>query len=422
MTAFFSARHRLVAVVVVILAIYAWEAHARRQFNPTPASQGDQGAYLAFARQMQESGYTAVGERNRMPVFPFLLSLIHRPGVNEEESLARAQAFNVNLSILLLLLLFFFFRKVFPPFYAVALLVSTAFGVFLYRAPLAQCEVLFYCLTFCAFFLLARMLVTPRWWVASLSGIALGAAYLTKASILPAIALWSALFAAQTIWQRPRRLWQRFGLLALVLFVFLVVIFPYIRTSKQLYGQYFFNVNSAFVMWCDSAEQEWAFFRLYQAHGGLTGIPSDQIPSPANYWRQHSLAQMAQRLAHGVWHLSTQHALALGYYKFLFALAIAIAILCVRHWRRLLEIIAQQPFAAVFCLLFPLLYLLLFAWYEAIVSDTRFTLMLFLPVIFSASVLALRLGRDRSFAPLLAGILISLALIDIAYNGFRALP
>src|SRR3954451_23835749 len=94
----FVRRRGIAALVLAILVIYALEAHARRQLMPTSASLGDQGAYLAYAQQMAESNYAVIGARNRMPIFPFLLSLIYRPGESEAQFLARAQAFNVNLS------------------------------------------------------------------------------------------------------------------------------------------------------------------------------------------------------------------------------------------------------------------------------------------------------------------------------------
>src|SRR3954468_13016907 len=89
----FLRRHGGMLAVLLILVIYGFEAHARRQFAPTPATQGDQGAYLADAVRMYETNYAAVGERARMPVYPFLLSLIYEPGLTEEKFLERAQTF-----------------------------------------------------------------------------------------------------------------------------------------------------------------------------------------------------------------------------------------------------------------------------------------------------------------------------------------
>src|SRR5262245_62570348 len=132
-------RSGLFLLVLAILTLYGIEAHGRRRMTNTPANQADQGAYLAYAQRMHDTHYAGVGERNRMPIYPFLLSFIYRNGLSQDEFLERAQVFNVNLSIVLLFLFFLIARRFFPPLHAVALLVMTAFGVFVYRAGLVQC-------------------------------------------------------------------------------------------------------------------------------------------------------------------------------------------------------------------------------------------------------------------------------------------
>lgn len=432
----FLRRRGVALLVLLILTIYGFEAHARRRLMSTPASLGDQGAYLAHAQQMQETGYTYVAERNRMPVFPFLLSFIYRPNLSEAEFLTRAQAFNVNLSIALLLLIFLVFRKFFSALHAVALLAATAFGMFLYRAGNAQTEVLYYSVSFCAFVLLLRMFITPRWWLAAVAGATVGLAHLSKASVLPAFGVWGAVFAAQTLWSfRARRdqdsgdSWRRLGMLLLAIATFLAVVWPYIQTSKRIYGQYFFNVNSNFVMWCDSSTEGWEFLHDYGYGAKWRELPPDQIPSPAKYWREHSIGQIAYRVVHGLRRLATQNAMAIGYYKFVVAFVAAGGILWWRQRERVRQILTEQPFAAAFCVLFFAAYLLLYAWYDKIINDTRFVLSIFLPFIFAASVFVLRLGRDRvvaiagrrlPFSQFFAGLLLGLALIDVLYNAARS--
>jgi hypothetical protein len=393
---------------------------------------GDQGAYLGYARHQYESNYTVIEDRNRMPIFPFLLSRIYEPGLSEAEFLTRAQAFNVNLSILLLFLLFLIFRRFFPPWHAVALLTGTAFCVFMYRAINAQAEVLFYFVSFCAFVLLLRMLITPRWWLAALGGATMGLAHLTKASALPALLVWIAVCGAQIIWSfrgkdgLPRPVpWRRAGMLLLVIATFLAVIFPYIQTSKRLYGQYFYNVNSTFVMWCDSSTEGWNFLHAHGDKDQWRSLPPEQIPSPSKYWREHSVAQIAQRLMRGAWNLVTQNAMAIGYWKFMAAFVITGAVLFARQRERARQLLAENPFAAAFCVLFFCAYFVLYAWYQAIVSDTRFILSIFLPCAFAASLFLLRLGKEKvlsiagwrlPFEKFFSALLIGLALIDVVYN------
>lgn len=426
-------RQRSVALVVLlILTIYGFEAHARRCALSTPPSMGDQGAYLGYARHQYESKYTVIEDRNRMPIFPFLLSRIYEPGLSEAQFLTRAQAFNVNLSILLLFLLFLIFRRFFPPWPAVALLSGTAFCVFIYRAINAQAEVLFYFMSFCAFVLLLRMLIAPRWWLAALGGATMGLAHLTKASVLPAIGVWIVVFLVQIIWifrkhghDRLADAGRRVAMLLVVIATFVAVIFPYIQTSKRIYGQYFYNVNSTFVFWCDTWPQAWQFLSEHGDKDQWRSLPPEQLPSLSKYWKEHSVAQIAGRLIRGSWNQVTQNAMAIGYYKLAMAFLVAGVVLCPRHKARTRQLLAENPFAAAFCILFFCGYFVLYAWYQTLVADTRFILALFLPSVFAASLFLLRLGKDRvvtvagrqlPFEQFFPAVLIGLSLVDVFYN------
>ncbi|PYI90637.1 MAG: hypothetical protein DME97_17050 [Verrucomicrobia bacterium] len=424
-TALILRRRTVALLVLLVLVVYGFEAHARRRERSSPATLGDQSAYLGYARQLYESNYTVVEDRNRMPVYPFLLSLIYRPGMTETEFLVRAQTFTVNLSIVLLLLLFFIFRRFMPALPALALLAATAFGVFLYRADRAQVEVLFYFVSFCAFLLLLQLFVRPRWWMAVLAGAITGLAHLTKASVLPALAIWTGVFAAQIVFSFRGAPWRRLGMLALVIGAFFAVVFPYIQTSKRIYDAYFYNVNSTFVIWCDSSTEAYEFLSAYGDKAQWRQLPPDQLPSFRKYWREHSVGQIARRIVHGCLDLATQNALVIAYYKFVVALFIAGALLAARQRKRVRDIVAANPGAAVFCVLFFAAYFLLYAWYDTIINDVRFVLSIFLPFVFGASLFVLRLGRDRvvsfagreipfeQFFPILFG---SLAVIDVLHN------
>jgi hypothetical protein len=422
-------RDGILLAAAIVLMVYGFEAQARREAVPTPAMRSDQAAYLAYARQMRESGYTFAGTRNRMPVFPFLLSLIYRPGMDEAEFLKRAQSFNVNLSILLLALLFVIFRAFLPNYHALALLVTTAFGVFLYRAPIVQAEPLFYFLSFCAFVLLVRLLVAPRWWLSILAGTALGLAYLTKASMLATLPLWLGAFVVQIISglrraNALRALTGDFALLLGVLASFLVVVFPYIQTSKRIYGHYLYNVNSTFYMWCDSWPEAVAFTEIYNDPERRRQLPPDQFPSAAKYWREHSLAQVAERLGTGLATMVTRSAKLTGYYKFVLLFVLA-GVFALRRCESAIALVKARALVAAFCVLFMAVYVLLYAWYGAIITDSRFILSLFLPFVFAGSLFLLRLfhgqsyaicGRRFAVAKLFAGSLIALATVDAAYN------
>ena len=263
----------------------------------------------------------------------------------------------------------------------------------------------------------------------------MGLAHMTKASVLPALALWIGVFLAQIVWSlRDHRagIWanaaRKTSMLLLVVATFVAVVFPYLQTSKRIYGQYFYNVNSTFVMWCDSSTEAWEFLSAHGYKDQWRALPPDQLPSFSKYWREHSVAQIAQRLTRGFHHLATQNAMAIGYYKFVVAFIVAAAVLGARQSRRARRLFGEKPFAAAFCVFFFGVYFLLYAWYDTIINDTRFVLSIFLPFVFAASIFVLRLGKDRiislagrqlPFEQFFPGLLLGLAAIDAFYNAAR---
>ena len=424
-------RSLFVLALLAILSIYALEANGRRRAFPTAFDHADQSAYLHYAKKMRESGYAFVGDRNRMPVFPFLLSRLYRPGESEADILARAQTGCVILSVALLLILAAIFRQYFSRLESTALLVATAFGVFVYRAGIVQVEPLFFVVNFGAFVLLLQMLLTPRWWLALLAGMILGLAFLTKASALPAWPCWGAAFIAQsfeprrnTTEQRARYLLKRCALFILLSTTFLLVVWPYVWTSKQRYGKFFYNVNSAHYMWCDSWPEALSYSDRLQAPP-VDNPAAPELPSFAKYWRQHMTGEMISRLLHGLLSLATRGFKAVGYYKYAAVLGAIALVLGIRRRARVRELLARQPFAAIFCFAYFAVYLILYAWYNAVVTDSRFVLTLFLPFVFVASIAIQRLARDETvvigrwtvpITTTVAAGMLTLALIDLLHN------
>src|SRR5439155_22303467 len=80
-------------------------------------------------------------------------------------------------------------------------------------------------------------------------------AHLTKGAVLPFVALYLLVYAcAEAIRLLRRRstlgmsAWRSAAALVFVI-TFLGVLYPYISTSKRVFGEYFYNVNSAFYVW-----------------------------------------------------------------------------------------------------------------------------------------------------------------------------
>jgi len=426
----------ITALLALILVVYLAEANTRRVRIPNLPHQGDQSAYLEYARQMHETNYGVVGGRARMPGYPFLLSLIYEPGLEDAEFLRRGQILNIWFSVAVLLLLFLIYRRHFPPLYASALLAITAFPVFYYRAPWVQTEVLFYFASFCMFLAYWRMLVAPSFPVAAWAGLCTGLAHLLKASVLPAVALFTVCFIARSAWnfRRTRTApvrsssWREPAMLALVLATFLAIVFPYLQTSKRVFGSYFHNASASYYVWLDSWEEAKAFSKIARDRHGKPAVPPEQIPSASKYWREHSVAQILSRLGHGVIGRLTHNARLDGYYKYVVLLAGIVGVLALHQRDKFVRMVRSQFFLAVFLALFFTGYLLLFAWYEAISNDARFMLMLYLPFTFAASKLIGRLaegktlqigGRRVAQLTAVACVLLTLASAEAILNAVR---
>ncbi len=164
--------------------------HQLTQVN-TNMRKTDQGAYMRYAREMYESNYTVIGNRNRMPIYPFLQSLFYRPGMSNEAFFIRGKYVNLILSLVLLTGLSFIFFHFFHWLHTVNSVLIIAFTVFIFKAAYFQTELLFYFINFCLFLLMWRLLQQPSYLFAILTGFVAGLAHLTKASIIPGLILFS---------------------------------------------------------------------------------------------------------------------------------------------------------------------------------------------------------------------------------------
>jgi hypothetical protein len=93
------------AVLAIGLFCYGAAANAN-QIN-LDIDRVDQAAYLTYARNLYKTAYHYVGGRNRMPIYPFLLSWIYNFDLSDNEFFIRAKYFNIALSAALLPGIFF---------------------------------------------------------------------------------------------------------------------------------------------------------------------------------------------------------------------------------------------------------------------------------------------------------------------------
>jgi hypothetical protein len=272
------------------------------------------------------------------------------------------------------------------------------FTVFAYKAPYFQTEVLFYGIGLVLFYLLLSLIRKPQIRTAVLAGITAGIGHLTKASVLPALLLAGLclLLRGATSFRRVHHpadagsapSWKAHYLLThtcyamILLGCFLLVVFPYIHTSKERFGHYFYNVSSTFYMWYDSWEEVMQGTRAHGDRQGWPQMPEEQIPSFWKYVREHSLRSIGGRLFRGLLNLRGHIIRSYGYAEFLVVYVIAMVLLFGQNVARTRSILfGTHPCVPLFVLGYFLGYTMLYAWYTPIARGNRFVLSMFLPAL-----------------------------------------
>lgn len=365
------------------------------------SNRTDQSAYMDYARSMATMNSAHVGDRARMPIYPFLQSLHFRPGMSDDEFFRRGKAFNIALSVVLLVLTYLVLSRWLEPLAATAIVLVAAFTVFMFKAGYFQCELLFYFLNLLFFVLCIENLLRPNALRAALLGLAAGVAHLTKASVIPGMIVFLVCYTWASM-IRPAGEPERRGdsrsasaaRAALFLLVFLAVVYPYIRTSKQVFGRYFYNVTSTFYLWYDSWEE---VERGTKAHGDRVGwprMPEEDLPSFRKYWKDHTLSQIAARLVNGVTTVVKTAWSSYGYLKYAAIYLLFALLFIAQHARRVRETLFRGRARAVsaFVITYFLGYVLLYSWYTPIADGNRLTLALFLPGLAAIGYLLMRIA------------------------------
>jgi hypothetical protein len=167
---------------------------------------------------------------------------------------------------------------------------------------------------------------------------------------------------------------------------FIAPMWPYLKTSKDLYGSYFHNLSSTYVLWFDSWEDFVAREKVLGDWHGWSALPPSLEPthSALVYLKTHSIGQIATREILGLGEVLGNVMIGHGYAEYV-AIYLAFACVAFGFTRAPLKALrAIDPrFDAAFTIPFAIAYTLLFGFYAPIAAGNRFILMLFLPVLYS---------------------------------------
>ncbi len=387
-------------VALLIVFYYAAASQHARTVNLSKA-RGDQSGYLWDAQQVYWNWHgrtptVLVGERNRMPLYAGYLALFYSPEITDDDYFVVAKRWNIWLSLVLLAGLAVVFARQLPPLVAANLTAIVAFGYFIFKAGYAQSELLFYFLFFLVFLACWHLLQRPEQSgrllvVAAAAGVLAALAHLTKAALLPFIALFVGVYAGAAVARAAghgRRSLLREAIVPAILAAsFLAVLSPYLLNSKQTFGTYFYNVNTTFYAWYDNWAQASGGTLLHGDGVGWPNMPADQIPSAAKYWRTHTRDQIAARVAGGFKDMVVRSYRTYGYFKYVAWYVALLAVVILSNTSAFVSLARRNLSLVTFLALYAVSHLLLIAFYEPVsgTGTTRFLIAHLTPLFYAAS-------------------------------------
>jgi hypothetical protein len=403
----------LTALAIVLAWFYVVAAREHARVRNLEKSRGDQTLYVGFAEAIYANrhGVPIHGQtppilhpRNRMPLYPFLQSFFYDPRMSDWEFFYRGRELNIWLSLGLLGGMAILFLRRLRPLPAANLTLVIAFGYFVFKAGYFQPELLFYFLFFCTFLtfchLLERRGARPSLWLGVLGGTLAALSHLTKAAMVPFVVLFLAIYGVGEfivlLRAQPGELRRalvtlswRTGAAALLIASFLVVLYPYISTSKRVFGQYFYNVNTTSYVWYDSWHHAIRGTRSHNDELEWPRVPRQDRPSWRKYWREHTTGQIANRIKAGLADMVRVSYDGYWYWKYVVLYLGFAALVALSRWSAFLVLVRRHAALVTFLGLYGVTHLLMVAFYEPIsgTGTARFLLVHVAPLLFALSCL-----------------------------------
>lgn len=406
------ASRAFVAAALALLFVAGASTHAGRV--NTSKARGDQSGYLQDAKNIYANWHETgaprlIGERNRMPLYPAVLLLAYDPWRSDDTFFERAKRLNIYLALLLLGAVWWLAARTLTAHAAANLTGVAAFGWFVFKAGYSQSELLFYTFFFAAFLACTSLFsrrprpgLLPR---AAVAGGLCGLAHLTKAATLPFVGLTLAIGLAWAVspvaaprhtadGTRAATMRVRMSAIALLAAVFLLCLWPYISTSKRVFGSYFYNVNSTFYAWYDSWPQASVGTALHGDGAHFPDMPAAELPGPSRYWRAHTTAQIVARMNGGFRDMGVVLRRDFDLLPYLGLYLGTALLLMVARPRAAAHLVAERAWQSVFVAVYGVTYLLATAFYHPIsgTGTGRFLLAHALPLFY---VLARFIASDR---------------------------
>lgn len=265
----------------------------------SPVSKYDENAYLDHVRTILLSeNYWYLGDRNRMPIFNYFLSLFYDLNLNELKNYYNLKIANLALTSFLSML---FFLKLNKKFQNKFIFINFSFFVLVIPIFALVHQLLVESIFFISFCLMLVYFDQFYDEPSSQNAIKLGFAgafcYLLKytgLTVFFAISLFTIIFGLlnkKTIYIKK---------FIIVFFTFFILVSPYLYENYTNFNNHiFYNVNSEFYFWADSWEEIVDGVRANNDRVGWPTMEDSELPSFEKYVSEHSFSDVYNRFLFG---------------------------------------------------------------------------------------------------------------------------
>jgi hypothetical protein len=368
---------------VTLCAAFFAVAFAQARWVDVDVHTHDQSAYLQYAITQVHTHYEALGNRMQMPVYPALHSLFLGTYTTPEEAFAHAKMVAIGLGAIATLgvwaLLLFTLERA----QAIAIGIVYTLYIAAFRSAYVQCEPVYYALFFAAFVACASIWERPSIPKAIVAGAVAALAWLTKGSMLVGAEIFIAITLVRALVLAKRTRFRESALDAgqAIVFAasFFALVYPYAKNSKEHYGEWLYNMSTKYVVWCDSWETFLNMSATMPPHSEWQHLPSDKVPSLANYVHAHSVIDMIVREVRGLALVAGNAMIGPGYQLFAI-LWLGWALWLLRDEKLRLRVFERSPHALwIFAVPWLALQAIALGFYADIAAGNRFSLAFFLP-------------------------------------------
>ncbi len=340
-----------------------------------------------------ESNYQKVFERNRMPLFNIMISFLYDKNQDSYDFFTKIKSANIIFGSLLLLMLWFYFRQKVHPLIGLNLFLSFSFSFCVFKSAFAQVENIHHIVFFIVFAYMVLSIKKTSYQLAVTLGCVTAICYLLKASVLLMFAIYIFISLTKICFINQKK--HIFLQLLISVSIFLLILSPYLLYNYQNYGITFYNFNSHYVMWRESWEE--SVFRMSEYTSGLENSdwPSNLPIGPIQYLNHHGFAHALERITDGLkLFIQTFQYNSHGFNQFIIIWTILTSFFVSMKFTLILSYLKKFPFLFLFVILNHVAYFLFICWYMRIDSGIRFISVLFLPYLFSLTLVNHIVMRD----------------------------